>query len=378
MSDMPLLRLFLASMACASVTHAGETAGTAPRIHGDASIVAPDARLERIFTGAVFTEGPAQSPDGMLYFSQITPTRRTREQGQPFEAGHLWRSDLRTGRASVFRSPSGQSNGIEFDAEGRMLVAEGSDFGGRRIVRTDLATGRSTVLAGTFEGRPFNGPNDLVVDERGRIYFTDPRYFGPEPVEQPVQGVYRIDPDGKVARIAADAGKPNGITISPDQSTLYVGSLDFGANDFLPESTPTVPGAMQLFAYPLRADGSLGDRRVLIDFAPGSGPDGITVDRDGNLYLAVPDDDPQKQGIRIVSSMGKDLAFIPVPESPTNVKFGRGAGMRTLFITASESVFRIEVRREGFHPGAKRASGSTRRSISPADRPAPGGPRSLR
>ena len=351
MNKAAALWLLLAS---AMPAMAADDPANRPRIHGDASIVALDAKLQRIFTGAVFTEGPAQASDGTLYFSQITPSRRLRERGQPFAAGHLWRLDPQSGKASVFRSPSGQSNGIEFDAQGRMLVAEGSDSGGRRIIRTDLSTGISTVLAASFDGRPFNGPNDLVLDERGRIYFTDPRYFGPEPVEQPVEGVYRIDPDGKVTRIAANAGKPNGITISPDQSTLYVGSLDFGANDFLSEETPTAPGAMQLYAFALRADGSLGERKVLLDFAPGSGPDGITVDRDGNLYLAIPDEDLEKQGIRVVSPQGRELAFIPVPESPTNVKFGRGAGSRSLFITSSESVFRIDVKREGFHAGARK------------------------
>jgi gluconolactonase len=343
---------------CVPHAHAAETTGSARQIRGDASIVDHDAKLERIFTGAVFTEGPAQGPDGALYFSQITPTRRPRERGQPFAAGHIWRLDTRTGRATIFRSPSGQANGLEFDAQGRLLIAEGSDSGGRRLVRTDLAAGSSVVLAADFEGRPFNSPNDLVVDALGRIYFTDPRYFGREPVEQPVQGVYRIDTDGTISRISANAGKPNGITISPDQSTLYVSSLDFGANDFLPGATPTESGAMQLYAFPLHADGTLGDRKVLIDFAPGSAPDGITVDRDGNLYLAVPDDDITRQGILVVSPAGRELAFIPVPESPTNVKFGRGAGIRTLFITSSESVFRIEVRRHGFHAGGGVATAS--------------------
>jgi gluconolactonase len=330
---------------------AGSVVEAAPQIRGDATIVAPRARLERIVSERVFTEGPAQAADGTLYFSHITVTRGARALGRPHFAGHIMRHDLGSGRTTYFRSPSGQANGIGFDLEGRMLIAEGADFGGRRIVRTDLTTGESIVLAGEFEGRPFNAPNDLVVDLKGRIYFTDPRYLGGEPMEQPVEGVYRIDPDGKVARIAVNAGKPNGITISPDQSTLYVASLHFGTDGWVPEDMPVVAGPMALYAYPLREDGSLGERRVLVDFAPGSGPDGITVDRDGNLYLAIPDDDPEKCGVLVVSPQGRDLAFIPVPESPTNVKFGRGAGARTLFITSSSSVYKIEVGRTGFHPG---------------------------
>lgn len=322
----------------------------APAIRGDRTIVSPDAKVERLFTGAVFTEGPAQAPDGMLYFSQITVTRQFRNRGEAFAGGHLWRLDPRTGKATIFRSPSGQSNGIVFDREGRMVVAEGADFGGRRITRTDLATGKTEVIAALYRGRPFNAPNDLVIDAKGRIFFTDPRYFGPEPIEQPVQGVYRIDTNATVTLVAADAGKANGITLSPDQKTLYVSSLDFGRTDWLPEETSAAPGPMAVFAYDLAEDGSLKGRRVLIDFAPDSGPDGITVDRDGNLYLAVPGDTPDTQGIHVVSAQGKPLAFIPIPESPTNVKFGRGADAHTLFVTSSESVYRVRVLKTGVVP----------------------------
>ena len=100
------------------------------------------------------------------------------------------------------------SNGIKFDAEGNMIVAEGADFGGRRVIRTDMKTGKSYIIAGLFEGRPFNSPNDITIDEKGRIYFSDPRYLGHEPIDQPVQAVYRIDPDGSIHRIITDAGKP--------------------------------------------------------------------------------------------------------------------------------------------------------------------------
>ena len=90
-------------------------------------------------------------------------------------------------------------------------------------------TGKSDIIAGLYEGKPFNSPNDLTIDEQGRIYFTDPRYVGHEPVEQPVMGVYRIDTDGSVHLVIADSGKPNGIAVSPDQKTLYVGSNDSGS-----------------------------------------------------------------------------------------------------------------------------------------------------
>ncbi len=110
-----------------------------------------------------------------------------------------------------------------------MLICEGADYGGRRVIRTDMKTGMSYIIAGMYEGRKFNSPNDVTIDERGRIYFSDPRYLGHESIDQPVMGVYRIDLDGSIHRIITDAGKPNGVCVSPDQKTLYVVSNDNGA-----------------------------------------------------------------------------------------------------------------------------------------------------
>jgi gluconolactonase len=305
----------------------------------DPSIVAPGAKLERLFGDGFFTEGPAQAADGSVYFSDITFVKASGNQ-----AGHIWRWDPRTATTTVFRSPSGMSNGIVFDVEGRMVVAEGAGFGGRRITRTDMKTGKSVILAGLFNGRPFNSPNDLVLDARGRVYFTDPRYSGYEPVEQPVQAVYRIDLDGRVSLIVADAAKPNGIAVSPDQATLYVAVHDDGSLGELPAETRAAPGRMALLAYDLAPDGSAKFRRTVVDFSP-AGPDGIGVDRDGNIYCAV---QGERQGIHVYSPAGKELAYIATPESPTNVKFGRGADKQTLFITAGKSLYRIRVERSGY------------------------------
>ncbi len=212
----------------------------------DPSIVAPGAKLERLFDEGFFTEGPAQAPDGSVYFSDITVGKAS-----GYQAGHIWRWDPRTRTTAVFRSPSGMSNGMVFDGQGRLVVAEGAAFGGRRITRTDMRTGKSVILAALFDGRPLNSPNDLVLDARGRIYFTDPRYVGWEPIEQPVQGVYRIDLDGRVSLIVADAGKPNGIAVSPDQATLYVGANDNGSLGDLPAEMRAAPGRKALLAYDL-------------------------------------------------------------------------------------------------------------------------------
>jgi gluconolactonase len=228
------------------------------------------------------------------------------------------------------------ANGIVFDLEGRMVVAEGADFGGQCVIRTDMATGKSEIVAGLYNGRSFNAPNDLAIDEAGRIYFTDPRYVGHEPVEQPVMGVYRIDPDGSISLIITDAGTPNGILVSPDQQTLYVASVEW----------PTKFGLHALLAYDLAADGTVTSRRVVIDFAPDAGPDGMAIDVDGNLYLARPAEVP---GIYVYSPDGRELALIQIPEPPTNATFGRGPTSKTLYVTAGPNLYKIELDTEGYH-----------------------------
>jgi len=180
----------------------------------DNPIVPPDAKLEKLFDGGmVLTEGVAVAPDGMVYFSDITFSHVSKEKTGLLEAGHILKYNPKTGKTTVFRSPSGMSNGIKFDAEGNMIVAEGADYGGRRVIKTDMKTGKSFIIAGLFEGKPFNSPNDITIDEKGRIYFSDPRYLGHEPLEQPVQAVYRIDTDGSIHRIITDAGKCNGVDL---------------------------------------------------------------------------------------------------------------------------------------------------------------------
>lgn len=306
----------------------------AQRVERDVAGIFPEgARAEAIFTDGFFTEGPAMGPDGLLYFSDITFT-----DGSGMQAGYIWRVDPETRRAEIWRSPSGMSNGLAWDAAGRLVAALGADFGGRAIVRTDPATGRSVILAGLYEGRRLNSPNDLVLDRRGRIYFTDPRYVGHEPLEQPVEGVYRIDPDGSVVRIADDAGKPNGVAVSPDGRTLYVASVDAPRTGF---------NALQ--AWDLADDGSVSNLRTLVDFRPDAGPDGMAVDADGNLYLARPSADP---GVYVYSPDGAELAYLRLPESPTNVAFGTGARARMLYITAGPNVYAVPTARAGFHAQA--------------------------
>lgn len=318
-------------------------------------IVPPNAKVELLFDGGlVLTEGVAVAPDGMVYFSDITFTHVAKEKKQPVEAGHIWKYNPKTGKTDIFRSPSGMSNGLKFDAAGNLLAAEGADFGGRRVTRTDMKTGKSTIVAGLYDNKPLNSPNDITIDEKGRIYFSDPRYLGHEPIDQPVMAVYRVDTDGSVHRIITDAGKPNGVAISPDQKTLYVVSNDNGSTGIgrLDEKKePTKKGSMALMAYDLAADGTAKFRKTLVDYAPQDGPDGLVCDKAGNLYVAVRD--TTRPGICVYSPDGKEIGYIKT-ELPTNVGFGRGDSANVLYITAGKSLYRVKLNAEGYHLPAKK------------------------
>ena len=314
----------------------------------DKSIISEGAKLEVLFDGAFFSEGPAVAPDGSVYFSDITFTSESNMQ-----AGHIWRYDPKTGETKIFRSPSGMSNGLKFDAWGRLIAAEGADFGGRRLTRTDLSTGKAEIIAGLYEGLPFNAPNDISIDEAGRIYFSDPRYLGHEPLFQSVMGVYRIDPDGSIDRIITDAGKPNGVCVSPDQKSLYVVSNDNGNTGIFRTGAAASAhkGRMALLAYDLSPEGKATFREVMVDYAPEDGPDGLVADVDGNLYVAVRD--VTRPGILIYSPEGKELAYVPTPVVPTNATFGHGKDSKTLYVTYGGVLAKIQVNKDGYHLPAK-------------------------
>ena len=214
-----------------------------PAPSGDPSVLPAGAKLDRVFDGAcALTEGVQAGPDGKVYFSDITFSALCKDpSGKYPQAGNIWVYDPKTKQATIFRSPSGMSNGMKFDADGNLVIAEGADYGGRRLTKTDMKTGKSYILTGLFNGKPYNALNDLTIDEKGRIYFTDPRYLGWEPMDQPIQAVYRLDPDGKVTRLITDAGKPNGVQVSPDQKTLYVLAHDNGGNEALPGQGRDLP-----------------------------------------------------------------------------------------------------------------------------------------
>ncbi|HEY7326534.1 MAG TPA: SMP-30/gluconolactonase/LRE family protein [Gemmataceae bacterium] len=345
MRILPLLLLLLS----ANIVSADEL----PKPSGD-SIVSADAKLELLFTRTApiqggLTEGPAVAPDGCIYFSDI-----------PFgkDKGMILRFDPKTKKTTPFTHDSHKSNGLEFDAKGFLIACEGSDEGGRCLSRWDTKTRERTVIADRYQGKRFNAPNDLTLDSRGRIYFTDPRYLGSEPRELEHRAVYRVDPDGKVSEVTHVPEKPNGIALSPDERTLYVVDHNNGTDRIDPTSPEPKTGAMKIHAFPLDADGRVkGPGKVLIDFGTENGCDGMTVDAKGNLYLAVRS--LKRPGIWVLDPDGKEVAYIPTGPAqpgarepkgiPSNCCFGIGDESKTLYITVDTSLYRIPLKIEGHH-----------------------------
>ncbi len=257
--------------------------------------------------------------------------------------GNINRLD-RSGKATVFREKAG-TNGLLFDRAG-MLVACESEL--RRMTRTDR-DGKVTVLTDRFNGKRYNTPNDLTIDLKDRIYFSDPRYGPKDGMEQldetgkTVEGVYRIDPDGKVSRvIGREVERANGVLVSADDRYLFVADNN---NDAL-------GGARKLWRFDLKADGTVDPKsqKLLHDWRNGRGPDGLKQDIKGRLYVAAglnkanppaePADDV-KGGIYVFTPEGKLLAFIAVPtDEVTNCAFG-GDDLKTLYITGGGTLYSI-------------------------------------
>jgi gluconolactonase len=322
-------------------------------------VVPSGSELELLYTRSApirggLTEGVAAAPDGTMYFSEI-----------PFgeDKGMIMRFDPRTGSTTVFAPDSHKSNGLMFDAKGFLIACEGSDGGGRCVSRWDVKTGERTVIADRFMGKRFNACNDLCNDEKGRIYFTDPRYLGTEPRELEHRAVYRIDTDGSVVEVTHDVEKPNGIAISPDQKTLYVADHNNGTDRIEPQSPKPRLGAMNAYAFPFGADGLPdGPRQTLIDFGDEEGCDGMTVDTVGRIYLT--SRRPSRPGVLVLDATGKEVGFIKTGEpqegarepsgNPSNVDFGIGDEKNMLYITVDKSLYRIQLNATGYHiPWAK-------------------------
>jgi len=267
------------------------------------SVVATRAKVEKLTGGFAFTEGPAADPNGDIYFSDI-PNNRI----------HKWA--VEAGKLSTFREDSGGSNGLYFDKKGNLLACEG---GGRRLVSID-PNGAVTVLAETYEGKKFNSLNDLWIDPKGGVYFSDPRYGNRDGMEQDGEHVYYLSPDHKkIIRVINDMVRPNGLIGTRDGKTLYVADH----------------GGKKTFVYTINKDGTLSNKKL---FAP-EGSDGMTIDSQGNIYLAT-------NAVAVYDKEGRKIETIEVPEGPANLTFG-GKDKQTLFITARTSLYAIRMRVKG-------------------------------
>ncbi len=328
-------REFLAANAAAGITllatsaQADGIAKLYAALKSDDFFAGPLKEEAKVVDQKVFTEGPAVASDGRVFFTNAYAAKIL-----------IWNPKSR--ELSTFRENSGEANGLLFDHSGRLLACEGKSG---RVTRTDMKTGEITVLVDQFNGHPLGAPNDLTIDAKGRIYFTS-RLPNTDDKKLNVNSVYRIDPDGKVARVLQepDIHMPNGVEVSPDGRTLYLIESDGRENR-----------NRCLFAYDLKDDGSVANTRRIIDFYPGRGGDGLCVDAEGNLYVAAGlhktrgthETLDSKPGIHVISPSGKLLAYLATPiDTLTNCTFG-GEDRKTLFITCGDLLLSVRTRNPG-------------------------------
>ncbi len=264
---------------------------------------------EKLAGGFQFTEGPIWQADGSLLFSDIPANR-------------IYRWTAEDG-AQVWREPTGNSNGLTLDREGRLIACEHS---GRRVSRTE-ADGSVAAIAAHFNGGKLNSPNDVVVKSDGVVYFTDPPYgIQPAEREQPVNGVYRILADGALELLVDDFDRPNGLAFSPDESVLYI------------DDSPR----RHVRAFDVQPDGSLANSRIIADMdhpQPGS-PDGMKIDEEGHLYVT------GATGVWVFEPDGELLGVVVTPERPANCAWGDD-DRQSLYITAQTSLYRVRTKVAG-------------------------------
>ena len=245
--------------------------------------------------------------DGSLLFSDIPNSRVYR-----------WRD----GELSLYREPSGQSNGLTLDRRGALIACEHEN---RRVSR-EGTDGAVFPIATNFEGKRLNSPNDVVVRSDGRIFFTDPPYgIREEQRELPFNGVFTIAPGGSLALLVDDFDRPNGLALSPDQRTLYIADTQ----------------RMHVRAFDVDRDGWLSNGRIFAEMREGGRPDGMKVDRDGRLFVCA-------GTVQVFAPDGKPLGAIDCPQMPANCAWGGGGS--DFYITARTAVYRTRLQTTGIAP----------------------------
>jgi gluconolactonase len=278
--------------------------------------------MKRLYTGTLWSEGPAWNGVGKyMVWSDI-----------PNNVQMRWIED--DNRVTVFRNPSGFSNGNTFDFEGRELSCE---HGGRRVVRYE-PSGALTVIAEKFQGKRFNSPNDIVVHPDGGIWFTDPtygingNYEGYKGDSEMKEAVYRADPKtGQIEKVTDEPGGPNGVCFSPDYKKFYI--ADTG-------------GPRQIWVYDLDGKAIRNGKRFIQLDIPGTGApsaaDGIRCDVDGNIWAGA------RPGVQIITPNAERIGMIRLPETCANICFG-GRARNRLFMAASQSLYSVFVNTQGAH-----------------------------
>ena len=274
------------------------------------SVIAPGATLEKLAGGFAFTEGPTCDAKGNLFFVD-----------QPNDRILEWNTQ---GKLSTFMQPSGRANGMCFDARGNLIACADA-----KNELWSIAPDKTvTLLATNFSGNYFNGPNDVWVAPNGGLYFTDPFYkrkwWDHTLMALTNEEVFYLTPDRKqITRVTEDLKKPNGITGTPDGKKLFVSDIRDG----------------KTWRYDIQTDGSLTNKT----FFCALGSDGMTIDVEGNVYLT-------GKGVTVFDKDGKQIDHIDVPEKwSANVCIG-GKRRKTLFITATESLYSIQLRVKGANP----------------------------
>lgn len=273
---------------------------TQPAFAAESNLIAPDAEVIEVQGGFGFLEGPVSDAAGNLYFTDIDNNRLHKLAP--------------TGDLSSFHEPSNRANGLTLDLDGGLLICEQE---AQRLVKMD-GNGNITVVADSYQGKPFNSPNDAWVHPNGSIYMTDPRYQYPVgSLAQDGEYVYRISSDHQqVSAIITDIPKPNGVVGTEDGKTLYIASTEL----------------RKVFRYDIDSDGTVSNRTEFAD----QGSDGMTLDENGNVYLT------WVGGVSIRNPAGEEIEFIETEQMPANVGFG-GRDGRTLFMTSRTSLYSLQM-----------------------------------